>query len=457
MTSREPTAAPVSPRRGDERPFAPVVIVGAGVAGLAAAISLSNAGLAVRIFEASDAVGGRVRTDTVDGPGGRYLLDRGFQVYLSGYQDAGALLDLDALDLRAFEPGAIVMLGGKAHTVVDPLRRPLRALKMLGSPIASPTDAVCAAGLHAELCARPLRAGAQDAAWSVAERSSEDALRDAGLSDRAIESFYRPFFGGVFFDRSLRTSARMLAFTYRNFAKGRACVPAEGMGRISEQMASRLPVGSIELNATVDRVEPDAVTVGGRRIEASAVIVATESNAARRLVADLSHAEDADDWNATATLFFSADRPPVPDATLVLDGDGTGPINHLAVPSNASAAYAPTGRAVIYANAVGEAAAWPEAQLVDRASAQMQRWFGPEAANWHLLRTLRIPRALPRRFSPALEPVQRPVETPSGVFVCGDHRENGSINGAASSGVRAAQAVGARLRDGAHRVGPVRA
>jgi phytoene dehydrogenase-like protein len=412
----------------------PVLIVGAGVAGLCCARALHQAGIPCTIFESSDAVGGRVRTDIIETDDGTYALDRGFQAYLTAYPEGQRVLDYEALDLREFEPGALVFRDGRFHRVVDPLRLPMRAIEMLGSPITPVRDLI-----RLFLLDQRLRGARDEGVWSAPQQTTEALLRETGLDRTVIDGFFRPFFGGVFFDRTLRTSARMFRFTYSMFARGRTVVPACGMQRIPEQIAAGLDADVVRLDAPVERVDPRGIELrSGERIDARAVVVATDGANAARLIAEL----DPIDWQETTTIYFAAETPPIAAPILVLDGEGSGPVNHLAVPSNVSPEYAPRNRALICANVVGRyAPADDDATLEKAVRTQLTRWFGDQVRGWHHLRTYRIPHALPRQFPPALEEPQRPVRLESGIYICGDHRDNASINGAMESGRRAAEAV----------------
>jgi phytoene dehydrogenase-like protein len=221
-------------------------------------------------------------------------------------------------------------------------------------------------------------------------------------------------------------------------AGGPAAVPALGMQAIPDQIAGRLPAGSVRLGVRVVRVGDREVGVeGGESVRTRAVVVATDGPEAAKLLGG----EVPDPGsNGAVTLYYAADRPPVPEPILLLDGEGDGPVNHAAVVSNASPAYAPPGRALIAASVVGVPPD-DDAELDRKARAQLAGWFGPDVLRWRLLRAYRIPHALPDQTAGKLDPWQRPVRLRPGLYVCGDHRDNGSIDGAMTSGFRAAQAV----------------
>lgn len=432
---------------GDSRDPAgkPVVIVGAGIAGLCAARVLARDGWMCLVLEASDGVGGRARTDTHEG----FLLDRGFAVFLTAYPEARAVLSYSALQLKDFYPGALVRLGGAFHRVADPWKKPIDAAAAFLSPVATMADKIKLGILRQRLVY-----GGPESSWTGPERTTAAMLADAGFSTAAVDRFFRPFFGGVFFDRSLETSSRMFAFTFRMFNSGRVTLPAAGMGAIAEQLAAgvREAGGEIRLGTRVESLEPGGVVIeGGTKIDASAVIVATESNAAAKLLGAQVPLNTR--WVSTTTMYFDAAEPPVSQPILVLCGDGEmgvggvaggGPVNHICVPSLVSVSYAPPGRHLVAVNCVhgpeegGEAEG--EASLRRRALEQMRDWFGPGVDAWRHLRTYRIPLALPDQRAGLLEPARREVRVARGLYVCGDHRDNASINGAMESGRRAAEA-----------------
>ena len=236
-------------------PHADVVIIGGGIAGLACATHLHRSGASFLLLEASGRLGGRLRTDRVEG----FLLDRGFQVLLTSYPDAQRLLDLEALDLHELYPGALVWAEGRLHRVADPFRRPLDAIAAARSPIAGWRDYRALARLRART-----KVTSNEQLLARRETSALETLRECGLSERITERFFRPFLAGVFLDPQLETSSRMLDFVLRMFATGFAALPAGGMESIPAQLAEGLPGSALRLHGRVETVEGTSLTPCGR-------------------------------------------------------------------------------------------------------------------------------------------------------------------------------------------------
>lgn len=418
-----------------------VVVVGAGLAGLAAACHLASAGRQVTVLEASDGVGGRVRTDVVDG----CLLDRGFQVLLTAYPEAVALLDFEPLELKAFDPGALVMVGGRPHTLADPTRRPREAMSTLGAPIGSPGAKAMIAALA--VAARRWPADGPSPASGRLWGSGPDTtvrswLAAAGLGGDTTRRFLGPLFAGILLDPTLSSSARQAGFVWRSLACGDAAVPAAGMGAIPEQLAARLPAGSVQLGRRVVEVtagsggEPPSVRVAGAGTQgAEAVVVATEAPAASALLAG----RVADPGSRrVGCLWYRAARPPSPTKSIILDGDGSGPLNNVAISSNVNPGAAPAGSALIAAATFSEEP--DDAALDSAAREQLGGWWGGQVSGWELLRVDRIAHAQPAQ-PPGSSERRSPVGLGGGLWVCGDHVTNSSIQGALVSGRLAAESI----------------
>jgi phytoene dehydrogenase-like protein len=416
-----------------------VVIVGAGLAGLACAMELTKAGRSVQVIEASDGVGGRVRTDVVDG----FLLDRGFQVLLTAYPAAKEMLDYRALDLRAFLPGAKVRTGGAFHDISDPVRRPLSALATVKAPVGSIADKTRIGRMRLTATrAKP------ESAWSVKEQTTLTRLRADGFSEAMIERFFQPLYAGIFLDPTLSTSSRMFEYVFHMLATGDNAVPAKGMGSIPDQLAASLPPGTVRLRARVGAVGTGRVTlIDAGTVTASAVVVATEGPQAAKLLAQMPTppTDISVDSNPVSCLYFAAPTSPVEEAVIVLNGEpGSGPVNNMCVMSKVSAAYSPPGHHLVSATVLGTHSASEDGELEKAVRTQMSSWFGrAQVDKWDHLRTYHIPHAQPKLAN--LSPHERQVTVSPGVFVAGDHRDQASIQGALASGRRCAAAVLASL------------
>jgi phytoene dehydrogenase-like protein len=406
------------------------IIVGAGLAGLACAVRLHERGHSVKVLEASDRVGGRVRTDIVDG----FTLDYGFQVLLTAYPACRELLDYDALRLRIFDAGALIRSKGTFATLADPWRRPSQAIATALSPVGTFGDKLRIARLR-RLCSQ----GSINALYQRESETTIDRLRHMGFSSQMIDSFFRPFLGGVMLDESLAASSRMLEFVFRMFAEGDVAIPAEGMGAIPRQLAERLPYDCVQLRSSVVSLDHPYVTLSdGSRLEASSIVVATESSAAARL---LGNSSVDTPWCGATTLYYAADRAPDNRKMLMLRGDEKGVVQTVVVLSNVAPEYCPSGRALISVS-IADGFKDDELENVDIAArAQLRSWYGDEIETWKLLRVYRVPFGLPAL---ELDPVMAPIDGPSigaaeGIYVCGDHRETASIQGAMHSGLRVAE------------------
>jgi len=413
-------------------PVSDVVVIGAGASGLVCALDLVRAGVDCTVVEASDGVGGRVRTDEVDG----FLLDRGFQILLTAYPEVRRRLDLDALDLRAFSPGAVVRVGDRLVEVADPRRRPGKALATLSAPIGSFVDRLRLARLVVDVVSTPVRDLLRRPDLSTRAR-----LEGCGFTPRMVDLFWRPLFAGIQLDPDLEVSSRRFDVILRMLAVGPTAVPAAGMGAVTAQLADGLPAGTVQFDARVERLDGSSVVLAdGPTLRPRAVVIATEGPEAHRLAGD---GVPDPGSRAAACCWYAGSEPPLAGRALALDGTGVGPARNVAVLSNVAPSYAPTGRSLVAAAVPGPDALDPG--LTDRVTDQLARWFGSTTADWEHLRTDVVPHGQPAQ-APPFAPRQR-VDLGGGRFVCGDHRDTASLQGAMFSGGRTAAAVAAYLAD----------
>jgi len=400
-----------------------VVVVGAGRAGLACAQRLVAAGIACQLLEASDGVGGRVRTDVVDG----FRCDRGFQLLNPSYPVLPHVVDVDALDLRPFVAGVAVTGGRGQKLLLDPRRRPDGLLTTLRSGYVSPGGAA-ALGAWAAPSLGPVSRLVSGEDTTLGE--SLDRARVAGPLRRVLESFL----AGTLADDTGSTSATFVRLLVRSFLLGTPAVPALGMQALPEQVSQGLPV---RLGARVGSVERSGtgwvVRSTGGDVRCRTVVVATDPRTAGTLTP-----VPAPQMKGLATWWFSADEPPADSSVLHVDEHGTasGPVVNASVVSHAAPAYAPAGRHLVQASTLLAPGQEPTESQV---RAHLTRIFRRPAAGWDVVAVHRVPDALPS-LPPPLD-ARRPVDLGHGLFVAGDHRDTASIQGALVSGRRAATAA----------------
>ncbi|MDQ3794929.1 MAG: FAD-dependent oxidoreductase [Actinomycetota bacterium] len=403
-----------------------LIIVGAGLAGLTCAKALREGGAEVTVFEASDGVGGRVRTDEKDG----FLLDRGFQVYFTAYPVARRHLDHARLDLRVFDPGAIIHRGRERSVLSYPLREPKALVPTLLSNAATLQDKL----RTVELAVKNL-AGEED---GEADTSTLEYLKSSGLSTWYIDSFYKPFYGGVFLSRSLSTSSRVFRFTFRMLATGKTVVPARGMGEIPKQLATHLPIGTIRLNSPVDFLLRDGdraagVKTGCEEHEADAIVVATEAPVAGELTG-----ETVPEGTVGEVCLYYETSGVGSGKKILLNAEEDAFVNNAVEISGISERYAPPGRNLLYAVALS-GLNLPDDELYRRGIEDLSEWY-PDA-DFRPLTLRRIPYgqfAQPPGIHETLP--QNRTATPN-LFLAGDYTEDSSINGSMLSGEKAARGV----------------
>ena len=400
---------------------ADIIVIGAGLAGLNAALTAHLAGRSVVLLEASDAIGGRVRTDIVDG----LQLDRGFQILNPAYPELQRLGVLEELDLRAFDAGIMVATEQGIARLGDPLRLPHWLLSAL-SP--STGDIQDKAKLVAALGKSWMRASL-DTPNNTVGSVSASLLRD-GVSDRMYARLLKPFLTGVFLDDPERVAAGYGDFVLRSFISGTPAVPSRGMGALPAALAMRLPYDAIRCGVKVSRVESGRVESSEGSFTGGAVIIAVNPNQAREWFPRIGVPET----RSCTTWYHVTETSPTADRAILVDALHRGPVVNSVAISKVAPSYASRGRVLISSTTLGNIASVEQEMQVRSHLAQM---WGVATSDWDLVRTDVIEEALPSM--PVGHPLTQQVELGDGLFVAGDHRETPSQQGALRSGRRAAE------------------
>jgi phytoene dehydrogenase-like protein len=401
-----------------------VVVVGAGLAGLTCARELERGGLEVVVLEKSDAVGGRVRTDLVDG----FRCDRGFQLLNPAYPALQQLVDVDALDLRTFAAGAALAGPNGFAIVADPRRSPGYLPQVMRSGYVRPSE-ITRLGAWAKPALGSVR--------KLLEQTDEplaSSLDNAGVRGKLRAEVFEPFFTGVLAEDRGETSTTFARLLVRSFALGTPGVPALGMSALPEQIAADLD-GKVVLGTEVVSVEPSRsggwrVVTDAGRYDARAVVVATDPAGASGLTG-----VDTAGMKGLVTHWYAVDEAPTGLDLLVLDPSRSGPVVNTAVMSNVAPAYAPDGRHLVQATTLAAGGAPSEAEVRQH----LARMYRTSTEDWDLVITHEVHHALPHQ-RPGVS-IRQPVELGEGLFVAGDHRDTASIQGALVSGRRTAAAV----------------
>jgi phytoene dehydrogenase-like protein len=403
----------------------PVLIIGAGVAGLTCAKYLHDRGLTPLVLEAADGVGGRVRTDRVEG----FLLDRGFQILLTAYPEARRLLDYDNLGLKAFESGAVIRRPEGFTVLPDPFKNPGAALPALTAPVGSLGDKL-------RILRLALDTDDADDAETFRHTATDTLsyLREYGFSEKMIDLFFRPFFGGVFLENDLGTSSNFFRFVFKNFYAGDAALPTDGIGAIAEQIQRMLPSGTVQTGTRVARVEGTTVFLeNGQSLTADSVVLAVDAHAADSLLG----LPEKRAFHHTTCTYFAAEKSPLDRKMIVLNPDRLSAIHNLCVPTDVAPTYTTSGEALISVSTQGlETVDVPA--LTTRIRRELTGWFGPQVAGWRHLRTYHLPEALPH-FGPGAG--LRPLKLGERLYQCGDQAAYPSLNAAMLTGREVAELI----------------
>jgi phytoene dehydrogenase-like protein len=404
-----------------------IIIIGAGVAGLTCAKYLKDRGIQSLILEASDGVGGRVRTDVHEG----FLLDRGFQILLTAYPEAQRLMNYESLDLKTFKSGAMIRNAQKNDfsVLANPFKEPSQLIPSMFSEVGSLTDKL-----------RVLRMildtnNVQEEVFENKGISTMDYLQNYGFSDEMIRDFFKPFFGGVFLENDLVTSSNFFKYTFGKFYEGDAVLPAKGIQEIPKQIAKSLYVGTVKLNTKVVRIDGNRVYLeNGDKLYGEKIILATDGFQADKLLGKTPDRK----FNSTTCTYFSANKSPLKEKMLALNPNRASMVHNLCVPSDIAPNYAPEGKSLISVS-TQSFDLYDEKELAKHIKRELTEWFGKEVETWQYLKTYHIPQALPTYLNS--ENNAQKLQLSDILYQCGDATAYPSLNAAMATGRKVAEIV----------------
>lgn len=401
-----------------------IAIVGAGLSGLAAAITLEKNGCNPVIFEATSEVGGRVKTDIVEG----YQLDHGFQVLLDAYPKALEYFDYKDLELQRLLPGARIFTGKRIVTVGDPTRHFPFFLPTLESGVASLRDMYLLWTLH-----RELQGISVEEVFQMPEMTTAEFLSQRGFSEKIRRSFFSPFFSGIFLEPDLNTSSRMFCFVFKMFGKGYAVIPKNGMAALPAQLATKLKNTEIRYNSIVKRVEKGKIVLeGGTDFAFDAALIATDAGG---MLPD--EGEDEIQWHGCDTLYFEAEKRSISEPLIGLVADPEALVNNIFFPTSVKSAS--RGSKELLSVTIVRDHELSEPELLERVKAELKEFCGLE--DLRFLKRYHIRKALPKVDLSGIDLSAVVKKIGKNVFMAGDHLYYGSSNAALQSGEQAAQAI----------------
>ncbi|MCH6200807.1 FAD-dependent oxidoreductase [Aquiflexum sp. LQ15W] len=403
-----------------------IYIIGAGISGLIAAYELESAGYCPEILESSDCVGGRVRTDFENG----FYLDRGFQVLLTAYPEAKRYLDYEKLNLKMFDPGAIIFKPGDTYAVHDPLRNPMRLFGMAFSKVGTIKDKFKILSLT-----NSLKKKTEEEIFAEPSIPTIDFLRNYGFSETVLDNFFKPFFKGIFLENGLQTSSRMFNFVFKMFSIGYAAIPEKGMQEIPNQLKGKLQKTVFHFNSPVERVEGKSILLeDGRKLQADKVIIASRPD---KVLPQL--AGQVKEYRKVINLYFSLEKSFIAQPMIGLVPDINYLINNFVFMTDVSKFYSSSGKALLSVTVTQDSKA--DDLLIKVVALELEALTGIKASYFEHIKTYEIVDALPQvdDMQYTISPTNTKII--DDVYLAGDYLLNGSINAAMTAGRKAAEAV----------------
>lgn len=424
-------------------PVLDLAVVGGGLAGLAAARRAQELGLSVEVFEASDGIGGRVRSDEIEG----YICDRGFQLINPAYPALARYYKAE--NFHRLERSIDVVMGARSYRLGDPRQ----GLATMPGNLSSATGTIGEKLRFLNYLRRLNRRSERDGEGGALDPSFEDEMHREGIG-----SFYSkviaPFASGVFLNLPSKVSARIAQDLIRYFLIGSPGLPHGGVGTVAGAISTGV---AVNLHSPVDEIGEDFIRIGRRRVKVRSVIVATDPYSAKTLInpdekrnQSLSYSL-ASKMSGSTTWYHSADDQDFP-AILRIDGSGGGPVTNTIAISRLAPEYAPEGKTLISTTVMSAYGLEIAEARVRRHLAQL--WHR-DTSRWRLIAKYSIPKSLPLMtpgyeceevidFTPTAKRSKN-SKSPMLRYLAGDFLALPAQQGAVQSGIRAAELLASRL------------
>lgn len=405
-----------------------VVIIGTGVAGLAAGIYIKRSGnFDVTFIEASDKPGGRLKSENIDG----FILDYGFHIFFTANNIANELLNIDDLNLKYFDSGALIIKKHNYRKIYDPFKHPKYFLKSLFSEIGTINDKINIIKRRIELKNMSI-----DKVFDKYEVKTSSILKKRKYSSNIIKNLFKPFFSYLFMENELTTSRRMFEFYLKLLAEGKMAIPNNGIEEIAKQMASNFDINDFRFNCKAKAIENDKLLLeNGETIEADAFVVATDFNG---LYSKIKNAESINLHRSVTCFYFSANKKPFKEKLICVNANDPKLVNSIAVLSNISHSYAPKGKVLIAVTILGIATI-DEELLENEIKDEISNVFGSQVYEWKKIKAYKIDYAIPNQDFVLGKRQITEIKSGNNVYICGDHLLNGTVYGAMKSGKTAAE------------------
>ena len=411
-----------------------VIVVGGGLSGMTATITLQQNNVDAIILESTERLGGRVKTDLIDG----FLLNRGFHVFNPSYPEVHKWLDIKELDLKHFLPGALILAdNGKIKEFMDVSRKWSALIPSFFSNIGNFQDKTKLLFLRNKLLAASI-----NDIFSSEEMSTKEYLKKLDFSETFVKNFFQPFFSGVFLENNLSTSQRMFEFTFKMFCEGNTSLPSRGIEQIPNQLSKKINKKSIFCNEKVISIDQNKIiTESGHEYSAKKIIIASEATSLARILGK----DINTNFKSVNCLYFSTNVSPLKKNLIAINASKNAFINNVAVISDIAPDYAPKSKSLISVS-INNLSEESDEILINKVLNELQNWFGLSVHYWNFIKCYRIRYALPQQRSVNYSINDDKFKIDDTRYICGDHILNGSIDGALLSGRKCAELVIKDLR-----------